>query len=108
QQVLLNLLSNAITHAPDSKTIEVRMRRVGNEAEVQVEDHGPGIPAEQLSNVFSRFFQVVGSRTHQHKGLGLGLYIASGIMKAHDGSIDVASVEGKGTTFTLRLPLAEG
>jgi len=108
QQVLLNLLNNAITHAPDSKTIEVRVRRVGNEAEVQVEDHGPGIPAEQRPNVFSRFFQVVGSRTHQHKGLGLGLYIASGIMKAHGGSIEVGSAEGKGTTFTLRLPLAEG
>jgi len=86
----------------------VRVRQIGNEAEVQVEDHGPGIPAEQLPNVFSRFFQVVGSGTHQHKGLGLGLYIASGIMKAHGGSIDVASAEGKGTTFTLRLPLPRG
>src|SRR5260370_25895045 len=74
QQVLLNLLNNAITHAPDSKTIEVRVHRVGNEAEVQVEDHGPGIPAEQLPTVFARFFQGVGSRTHQHKGRELGLY----------------------------------
>src|SRR5262249_40711794 len=106
QQVLLNLLNNAITHAPESKTIEVRVRRVGNEAEVQVEDHGTGIPAAQVPNLFTRFFQVVGSGTHQHKGLGLGLYIAAGIMKAHGGSINVSSREGKGTTFILRLPLA--
>ena len=108
EQVLLNLLTNALTHAPDTERIEVRLRRDGGpagQAEVQVRDDGPGIPAADLPHVFSRFYQVARSDRPPRSGLGLGLYIASEIVTAHGGTLAVASVEGRGTTFTVRLPL---
>lgn len=112
EQVLMNLLANAITYAPQSPRIDVRVRRVGNEAEVQVQDYGEGIAAAELPRVFSRFYQGVrpqGDRPSR-RGLGLGLYIAHEVVVAHGGQIEVASVEaprdGHGTTFIIRVPLA--
>lgn len=112
EQVLLNLLTNVFTHAQGSKDIDVRLRRVGNEAEIQVQDYGGGIPAAALPHIFSRFFQV--SRTDadrpSRRGLGLGLYITQKLVEGHGGRIEVTSVEapnaGHGTTFTIHLPLA--
>jgi two-component system CheB/CheR fusion protein len=103
QQVLLNLLINAIKYAPNSKRIDVRLRRVGDEAELQVQDHGPGIPAADVAHLFTRFYQA--RRTNGERGLGLGLYIAHEIVTTHGGRIEVNSTEGKGATFTIRLPL---
>jgi signal transduction histidine kinase len=107
EQVLTNLLTNAITYAPDTDQIDVRLLRSGNRAEIQVEDYGPGIPAVDLPKIFSRFFQVERSTQPTHQGLGLGLYLAKEIVGAHGGTISVDSTESKGTTFTLTLPLAE-
>ncbi|HEY3110489.1 MAG TPA: chemotaxis protein CheB [Chloroflexota bacterium] len=104
EQVLLNLLTNAVRHAPTSPRIEVRLRRVGDQAEIQVQDYGPGIAREDLPNVFSRFFQVGRERSSQ-AGLGLGLYISRQIVEAHGGTIEVSSHPGQGATFTVRLPL---
>ncbi len=105
QQVLLNLLNNAIIYAPNSERIEVRLRRVDGEAEIQVQDHGPGIPASEIPHLFSRFFQVARPDRPARRGLGLGLYIARQVVEAHGGTITVESTEGKGTTFTVRLPV---
>jgi two-component system CheB/CheR fusion protein len=108
EQVLLNLLTNALTHAPDTERIAVRLRRDGGpdgQAEVEVQDDGPGIPAADLPHVFTRFYQVARSDRPPRSGLGLGLYIASELVAAHGGAIAVASEEGRGTTFTVRLPL---
>jgi two-component system CheB/CheR fusion protein len=105
EQVMLNLLTNAFRHASGSERVDVRLRRLGDQAEVQVQDHGSGIAAADLPNVFSRFFQVErepGTRS----GLGLGLYISRQIVEAHGGSIEVSSHPGQGATFTIRLPLA--
>lgn len=101
RQVLLNLVSNAVVHAPDSPDVRVRVRRRGRWAEVEVEDHGPGIPAEVQSRLFERF-----QDRRAGGGLGLGLYISKRIAEAHGGTIEVASVPGLRTAFTVRLPLS--
>ena len=107
QQVVLNLLTNAITHASGSKHIDVRLRRVDSTAEIDVQDYGEGIKEEHLSQLFSRFYQIhQGGSTSQ--GLGLGLFIAKGIVAAHGGTISVDSIEGEGATFIISLPLLDG
>jgi two-component system CheB/CheR fusion protein len=106
EQVLLNLLVNAITYSPDKAPIEVRVRRSRGHAVIQVQDHGPGIPAEDLPKLFSRFYAASRPGQSGHSGLGLGLFIAGEIVSAHGGSIEVESTPGAGATFTVRLPLA--
>ena len=106
EQVLLNLLTNAIHYAPGTDPVDVRLRRTGGEAEIQVQDYGPGIAAEDLPNLFTRFYQVARSHEGTKRGLGLGLYIAQELITAHQGRIDVLSAPGEGTTFTVRLPMA--
>jgi signal transduction histidine kinase len=101
-QVLLNLLTNAIEHAPHSSSIDVTVRRAGRTAEVEVRDHGDGIPADSLSNLFQAYARLGHGR---RAGLGLGLYVAREIMIAHGGEIDVRSEPGEGTAVTVRLPL---
>jgi two-component system CheB/CheR fusion protein len=105
EQILLNLLNNAMTYAPQSSQIDVRLRRVDNQAEIQVQDYGTGIPAADLAHLFSRFYQAARSDNRSRNGLGLGLYIARELVTAHGGQITAASEEGKSTTFTIRLPL---
>jgi two-component system CheB/CheR fusion protein len=106
QQVVLNLLMNAIVHAPDAAEIEVRLRRMRRRAEIEVEDHGPGITPEDQDALFAPFEQ--GYNDGRRTGLGLGLYIAREIVAAHGGTIDVDSAPGQGTTFSVRLPLEDG
>jgi two-component system CheB/CheR fusion protein len=105
EQVIVNLLNNAMTYAPQSKQIDVRLHRVGQEAEIQVQDYGKGIPEADLPHLFSRFYQAARGDKRSNKGLGLGLYIAHEIIEAHSGQMSVASEVGKGSTFTIRLPL---
>ena len=106
EQVVLNLLTNAITHASGGQQIDVRVRRRDGEAEVQVQDYGEGIAAADLPHVFTRFYQMEHGNTGGQQGLGLGLYIAREIIEAHGGTIGVTSTPGHGATFTIRLPLA--
>jgi two-component system OmpR family sensor kinase len=105
QQVLLNVLTNALIHAANSPDVVVRLRRLSRRAEIEIEDHGPGILPDVQARLFSRFERGGGV---QRPGLGLGLYISREIVTAHGGTIDVDSVPGDGTTFTIRLPLATG
>jgi len=105
EQVLLNLLNNALTYAPQSERIDVRLRRVDSEAELQVQDYGKGIPPAEIPQLFSRFYQVARNYQQSKNGLGLGLYIAQQLVAAHDGQITVESIEGQGTTFTVHLPV---
>jgi len=106
QQVLLNLLTNTIAHAPESKRVDVRVRRSGGEAEVVVQDYGPGIPQADLPNLFSRYFSGSGLEHDGDSGLGLGLFITDQLVRAHGGTIRADSQPGEGATFTVRLPLA--
>jgi PAS domain S-box-containing protein len=106
EQVIVNLVSNAITHAPESRYIDVIVGVRDGEAFVQVTDHGPGIASSDLPYLFSRFYQVSHTRGGTERGLGLGLYISQEIVRAHRGQIEVESEPGRGTTFTVRLPNA--
>ncbi|HET7619342.1 MAG TPA: ATP-binding protein [Vicinamibacterales bacterium] len=107
QQVLWNLLTNALKFTPTGGSIDLRVRRVGNVGEIVVSDSGAGIPRDFLPSVFEPFRQADGSPTRLHGGLGLGLAIVRQLVEAHGGSITVDSAgEGLGATFTVRLPLA--
>ena len=108
KQVVLNLLTNAITHAAGTERIDVRLRRDGDVAELAVRDAGPGIPVEALETVFDRFAQVDPQQRPGSAGLGLGLYIAREIVEAHGGTITAHSASGEGATFTVRLPIHTG
>jgi signal transduction histidine kinase len=107
EQIFLNLLTNAVTHAPDSKRVEVHVRRTGSEAEIAVQDYGPGIAEADLPNLFSRYFAGTRSEHERSSGLGLGLFITDQLVRAHGGAITVDSRPGDGATFTVRLPLAD-
>jgi two-component system CheB/CheR fusion protein len=108
EQVLLNLLTNAIAYAPGTDQITVALRRDGDEAEVTVRDFGPGIAPATLKVLFRRFAQGSVEESAGTRGLGLGLFIARKIVQAHGGTLTVMSVLGEGTTFTIRLPLKPG
>jgi two-component system CheB/CheR fusion protein len=106
EQLFLNLIKNAIVHASSSPKIKLCLQRLNsNQLEVKLQDYGPGIEAEYLPNLFTRFYQGMHRNKTQGKGLGLGLYISQQIVKAHGGTLSVASTVGKGTTFIVQLPL---
>lgn len=104
EQVLVNLLTNAIKYSKPATTILVELKKEDDEAVVTVKDRGIGIPQDQLPNIFKKFFQVE-SKSELKEGLGLGLYISSQIIKKHNGKISVDSVEGEGSEFSFRIPL---
>ena len=101
-QIVTNLVGNALKYGRGSP-IEVRVKRVGDLANIIVADHGIGIAAEDQPRIFQRFERAVSSR--KFGGLGLGLWITSQLVEAHRGTIAVASEPGKGATFTVTLPL---
>ncbi|HEY2941314.1 MAG TPA: response regulator [Vicinamibacteria bacterium] len=109
--VLENLLVNAIKFTPEGGRVAVTAGRargpVRAEAEVRVSDTGPGIPADQLEKVFSRFHQVDSSSTRRFGGVGLGLAIVKSILEAHGSSISAETSEGGGTSFRFTLPILE-
>jgi PAS domain S-box-containing protein len=103
-QVLTNLVQNAIKFTPPSGSITLRAQDLGEEVQVSVSDTGIGIPAEALERVFDRFYQVDGSPTRHYRGTGLGLTISKHIIEYHHGKIWAESAEGEGSTFTFVLP----
>ena len=108
QQVVSNLLTNAIKFTPERGSIVVQLRQSGSHVEIRVKDSGNGIPPEELPFVFERFWQgnEDGTVTRSTKGVGLGLSIAKHLVLAHGGSIQAASSGGdQGAVFTVRLPL---
>lgn len=105
-RIFINLLDNAKKYAGTEAPVEIAFAKRGDTAEVAVIDRGVGIPAEHLPRLFDRFYRPDTSRTSETGGTGLGLAICREIAAAHGGSIEVASVVGKGTTFTVVLPLA--
>jgi signal transduction histidine kinase/ActR/RegA family two-component response regulator len=106
QQVVWNLLANAIKFTPDGGNIRITARRDANDVEIRVADTGAGISGEFLPRVFERFHQDEGVTTRTHGGLGLGLAIAKQLVELHGGRISAASDgKGRGATFTVSLPL---
>jgi signal transduction histidine kinase len=106
-EVLYNLLENAVVHTHNGGTINVAAIRQGDWVEVCVSDTGEGIPAEDLPNIFERFYRVDRSRARATGGSGLGLTIAKRWVEAHGGEISVQSELGKGSSFSFTLPISE-
>ena len=106
-QAIINLVNNAIKYSRDSKTIDIEVRRDGSKVLVSVKDTGIGIPRSEQKKIFEKFFRGEDSLVHETKGSGLGLALVRHIMEAHGGSVEVESTPGKGSTFTLALPVAK-
>jgi signal transduction histidine kinase len=107
-QALINLVNNAIKYSRESKTIHIGVRREGSKAVlVSVTDTGIGIPRGEQKKIFEKFFRGEDSLVHETKGSGLGLALVRHIMEAHGGQVEVESTPGKGSTFTLVLPVGK-
>jgi signal transduction histidine kinase/HAMP domain-containing protein len=108
QQVLWNLLANAIKFTPRHGRVIVRVDREPQRYLVSVEDDGIGIPEEELTHVFERFRQADGSATRQHSGMGIGLTLSRSLVELHGGTIWADSESGQGSRFTFSLPIPPG
>ena len=104
EQVLMNLVNNAVKYSPNSKKVIIKSVRLGNSVRVSVTDFGIGLSNEQIERIFERFYRVE-DKKFMASGLGMGLYISTEIINAHDGKIGVESEPGKGATFYFDLPL---
>ncbi len=102
---LRNLLDNAVKYSPECRTVWVEMAREQGHVAIRVRDQGIGIPASEQKNIFKKFVRGAGSRTAHVQGTGIGLAMAWHIVEAHDGEIRLESEPGKGSTFTVLLPL---
>ncbi|MEM8605164.1 MAG: ATP-binding protein, partial [Cyanobacteria bacterium P01_H01_bin.121] len=106
-KVIYNLLSNAMKFTRPGGTISVRVQPVEAFCQIQVEDNGIGIRPDQLPLLFKRFHQAEGSANRRYEGSGLGLAIVKKLIEVHGGTIQVQSVYGQGSTFTIRLPFGK-
>ncbi len=104
RQVIDNLLSNAFKYSPDGSPVELVVREREGQMETSVVDHGIGIPPEEISRLFERFHRASNVSSRYYGGLGLGLYISRAIVEAHGGTLDAASDESDGSTFTVIFP----
>lgn len=107
EKIVLNLQFNALKFTPTGGRVELCVGKEGEELVLRVSDTGIGIPAKDLPNMFSRFFQVDSSSRRKFQGVGIGLALVKELTELHEGTVAVESVEGKGTTFTIRMPYIE-
>ena len=102
---VLNLLSNAVKYSKDDKRIRVACGMENGAVYVQVTDHGLGIDPGEVEKIFDKFYRARDEAVRSRRGSGLGLAIVKHSIEAHRGTIEVASEKGKGSTFTIRLPV---
>ncbi|HJZ48749.1 MAG TPA: PAS domain S-box protein [Roseiflexaceae bacterium] len=105
EQVVQNLIQNAIKYSPNGGPIRVLVERIGDKGCIRVSDAGIGIPAAALPQLFRRFYRAPNADTQHISGMGIGLYVVKEIVELHGGTVDANSVEGQGSTFTICLPL---
>ena len=105
RQIITNLVENALTNTPNHGTIHIDIRNSAEDLKISITDSGVGISKENLPRIFDQFYRVDGSRSTITGGAGLGLTIVKKLTEAHNGSIDVSSELGQGTTFTVSLPI---
>jgi two-component system OmpR family sensor kinase len=105
KQVLVALLDNALKYTPYEGSISLSLTTDEHNAILKVSDSGIGISPEDVQHIFERFYRADRARSRDRGGSGLGLAIVQSIVQGHDGTIEVESTPGKGSTFTLRLPL---
>ncbi len=106
-QVLVNLISNAVKYSPNAKKINIRIKEMGKEIIISVQDFGIGIPKKDQTKIFKRFYRTSKSQHSNISGFGLGLYICAEIIKNHNGKIWVESTPGKSSTFSFSLPISK-
>ena len=104
EQLLSNLIGNAIKYSPNGGSIRVSGRVMPDAVEITVSDEGIGIPVEEQPRIFERFYRADDALSRRTQGSGLGLYIAKAIVEAHGGHIEVSSTPGRGTAFSFTLP----
>ncbi|MEJ8547270.1 two-component system histidine kinase PnpS [Brevibacillus borstelensis] len=105
QQIILNLVTNAVVYTPEGGAISLELRQDSRHVQIQVTDTGIGIPEQDLPRIFERFYRVDKARSRDSGGTGLGLAIVKHLVESLHGQITVKSVEGKGSTFTVTLPV---
>ena len=103
EQVAANLIDNAVKYTPPGGRVDVEVRRDGATAIMRVRDTGAGIPPDELPRIFERLFR--GDTSRAERGLGLGLSLVRAIVEAHGGTVSVESEPGRGSVFTVSLPL---
>ena len=109
QQVLWNLLANAVKFTPSGGVVDVHLERHESLAEIRIEDSGPGVPPEFLPRIFDRFSQADGSSTRKHGGLGLGLAIVRHLVELHGGTVSASNrTDGTGAVLSVCLPAMTG
>ena len=106
RQILVNLITNAHEYSPERASIQISVRVADAGVEINVTDNGPGIPPAQMEHIFERFVRGDAGLTQRVGGTGLGLAISKSLVELHGGTIGVDSEVGRGSTFTVRLPLA--
>ena len=104
-QAFLNLLSNSVKFSEEQRHIRIDVSRSSGTAVIAVTDQGIGMPREELKKIFDKFYRIPNSSTRQTRGSGLGLTLSRSIVEAHDGTITVVSEPGKGSTFSISIPL---
>ena len=107
-QAILNVLSNATKYSEAEKYIRVEVAQQGPAAKISVEDRGVGIPRESLGKIFEKFYRAPSGKARETRGTGLGLTLTKHIVEAHGGTIKVESTVGKGSVFTIRIPVQSG
>ncbi len=105
EQVIYNLISNAIKYSPSGSKITLTITTSQHWATLRITDQGIGIPADALPHIFKRFYRVANAVAQGYPGSGIGLYVVKDVITRHNGQVEVSSVEGGGSTFTVRLPL---
>jgi len=103
EQVAANLIDNAVKYTPPGGVVTVKVRRDRDVAVLEVSDTGQGIPANELPKIWDRLFR--GDKSRAQRGLGLGLSLVKAVIEAHGGTVAARSEEGKGSTFSVRLPI---
>jgi signal transduction histidine kinase len=104
QQVIQNLVENSLKYSDPPSRVEIHVSEGPTEAVIEVNDQGQGMSEEQIKLIFDRFHQIDSSSTRDRGGFGLGLYIVKNLVEAHNGSVEVDSTPGEGSTFRVRLP----
>jgi PAS domain S-box-containing protein len=106
EQVLYNLVANAIKYSPQGGPVVVRLERDGDQARIVVRDRGMGIPKTDQPQLFQRFYRASNAHSEHLSGMGIGLFVVKEIVGLHGGTVEVSSTEGEGSTFTVTMPLS--
>lgn len=105
RQVVINLLTNAVKYSPNAKLIKFKTKLTGKNVTISIQDYGIGISKEEQARIFTRFYRVRSKDLDTYPGLGLGLFIATEMIDRHGGNLKVKSVLGKGSVFSIMLPV---